>query len=169
VKEISVLPTLTASQELKNWYFTRKFLSQHHLYVNNTYTKFQGQKIHQKKDIQNLPRCVAVKKISLLPTLIASQGLKFLENQVLYVNNIFSKFQGQKINKKKRYSQSTNMCHCEKIFTIANFDTLPRAEKLFFFHEIFFDEIISMLKRCDPNFKAIRLIRKKIFEFNQHV
>jgi len=39
-------------------------------------TKFQGQKIHQKKDIQNLPTCVVVKKISLLPTLTASQGLK---------------------------------------------------------------------------------------------
>jgi len=46
VKEIPVLPTLTASQELKNWYFTMKFFSQHHLYVNNTCTKFQGQKIH---------------------------------------------------------------------------------------------------------------------------
>jgi len=49
VKEIAVLPTLTASQELKNWNFTMEFLSQHHLYVNYTCTKFQGQKIHQKK------------------------------------------------------------------------------------------------------------------------
>jgi len=102
------MPTLTASQGLKNWYFTMNFLSQHHLYFNNTCTKCQGQKFHQKKDIQNLPTCVAMKKISLLPTLIASRGLnfflfamKFLEHQVLYVNNICSKFQGQKINKEK--------------------------------------------------------------------
>jgi len=61
-----------------------------------------------KKDIKNLPTCVVVKKISLLPTLTTSQGLKkknftmkFLEQQVLYVNNICSKFQGQKINKEK--------------------------------------------------------------------
>jgi len=27
------------------------------------YTKFQGQKIYKKKDIQNLPTCVAMKKI----------------------------------------------------------------------------------------------------------
>jgi len=51
MKEVSVLPTLTAFRELKNWYFTMKFLSQHHLYVNNTCNKFQGQKIYQKKDI----------------------------------------------------------------------------------------------------------------------
>jgi len=49
VREILVLSTLKASRELKNWYFTMKFLSQHHLYVNNTCTKFQGQMIHQKK------------------------------------------------------------------------------------------------------------------------
>jgi len=55
-----------------------KFLSQHHLYVNNTCTIFQGQKINQKKHIQNLPTCVVVKFFSLLSTLIASQRLKFL-------------------------------------------------------------------------------------------
>jgi len=46
VKEISVLPILTTSQELKNWYFTMKIFPQHHLYINNTYINFQGQKIH---------------------------------------------------------------------------------------------------------------------------
>jgi len=49
VKEISMLPTLTASRELKNWYFNTKFLPQNHLYVNNTCTKFQGQNITKKK------------------------------------------------------------------------------------------------------------------------
>jgi len=76
VKEISMLPTLTASQELKNWYFTTKCLPQHHLYVSNMYTKFQGQKIHQKKVIQNLSTWVVVEKISLLPTLTDFHGLK---------------------------------------------------------------------------------------------
>jgi len=60
VKEISVLPTLTASRELKNWYFTMKFLPHYHLYFNNTCTKFQGKKIYQKIDIQSLPTCVVV-------------------------------------------------------------------------------------------------------------
>jgi hypothetical protein len=59
------------------------------------YAKFQGQKIHQKKVIQNLPTLVAVEIFSLLPTLTASQRLnffffamKFLEQKPLYVNNI---------------------------------------------------------------------------------
>jgi len=42
----------------RNWFFTMNILSQHHLYVNNTCTKFHSQKIHQKKDIQNLSTCV---------------------------------------------------------------------------------------------------------------
>ena len=58
------------------------------------YAKFQGQKIHQKKVIQNLPTLVAVEMFSLLPTLTASQRLNFffaikiLEQKPLYVNNI---------------------------------------------------------------------------------
>jgi len=72
-----MLPTLKASRELKNWYLTIK-LKKNHLYDNNMCTKFQVQKIHYKKDIQNLPTCVAVRNISLLPTLTASQGLNFL-------------------------------------------------------------------------------------------
>jgi len=72
-----MLPILKASRELKNWYFTVNFLSQHHLYGNNTCIKFQGQKIHQKKDIQNLPTRVAVRKFSLLSNLTPSQRLKF--------------------------------------------------------------------------------------------
>jgi len=148
MKEISMLATLIASRELKNWYFTMKFLSQH-LYVNNTCTKFQGQKIHQKKYIQNLPICVAVKKNSLLPTLTTFQGLKiyffamkFLEQQVLYVNNIVSKFQGQKINTKKDIH---NLPTCVVLrnnhrnhFTTANFDTLPKVEKFLIYYEIFY-------------------------------
>jgi hypothetical protein len=71
------------------------------------YAKFQGQKIHQQKVIQNLPTLVVVEKFSLLPTLTASQSfnysflaMKFLEQKPLYVNNIWSKFQGQILNKK---------------------------------------------------------------------
>jgi len=53
-------PTLTPSQGLKNCFFIMKIFLQAHLYVNNVYAKFQGQKIHPKKDIQSLPTCVAV-------------------------------------------------------------------------------------------------------------
>jgi len=38
-------------------------------------TKSQGQKIHSNLDIQNLPTCVVVKKISLVPIQTSSQGL----------------------------------------------------------------------------------------------
>jgi hypothetical protein len=58
------------------------------------YGKFQGQKSHQKKVIQNLQTLVDVEIFSLLPTLTASQRLnyfcfamKFLEQKPLYVIN----------------------------------------------------------------------------------
>jgi len=109
-------------------------------------SKFQGQKIHQKEDIQNLP-CVTVEKNSLLPTLTTSQGLKFffamkfLKHKFLYFNNICSKFQGQKINTKKDiHSPPTCVVlrnNRGNHFATANFDTNPRAEKLLIYYEIF--------------------------------
>jgi len=85
-----------------------KFLAQHHFYVNNMCAKSQGQKIHKKIDIQNLPTCVVVKINSLLPTLTPSQGLTkksfamtFLAGDNLYVDNMCSKFQVQEIYTKK--------------------------------------------------------------------
>jgi len=163
------------SWELKNWYFTMKLLSQHHLYFNNTCTKFEGQNFHQKKDIQNLPTCVAVNFFSMLPTLIASQGLKktnfamkFLEQEVLYVNNIFSKFQCQKINKKKIFTIYQHVSFWEN-FHYCQLWHPPKGWKIVFLPWIFFQEIISMLKTCDPNFKAKIFIQKKICKFDQHV
>jgi len=139
-----MLPTLKASRELKNWYFTMKFLQQNHLYDNNTCTKFQGQKFYQKKDIQNLLTCVVVKCFSLLPTLTASQRLnylffamKFLKWDHLYVDNMCAKFQAQNIYSKKDIRNLPTCVVMKKIFTTANFDTFSRAEKLFFFHQIF--------------------------------
>jgi hypothetical protein len=73
------------------------------LYVNYMYAKFQGQKIHWQKVIQNLPTLVDVEKFSLMPTLTTSQisnylffAIKFLEQKHLYVNNIWQIFKGQK-------------------------------------------------------------------------
>jgi hypothetical protein len=48
-KTISLLPTLTPSQRLRNCLFTMKFLAQHALYDNNIHAKFQGQNIYTKK------------------------------------------------------------------------------------------------------------------------
>jgi hypothetical protein len=108
MRKISRLPTLKASQELKNWYFPTTLLPKHYLEVNYMFTKFQGQKIHQQKVIQNLPTLVDVENFSLLPTLTASQSLnyyffviKFLEQKPLNVNNIQYKFQCQNMNLKK--------------------------------------------------------------------
>jgi len=77
VKINSMLPTLTTSQGLKFISFAMKFLEQQSLYNNNIYSKFQGQKINNKKDIHNLPTCVVLRNtimetISLLPTLTPS-------------------------------------------------------------------------------------------------
>ena len=46
---ISLLPTLTPSQRLRNCLFTMKFLAQHALYDNNILANFQGQNIYTKK------------------------------------------------------------------------------------------------------------------------
>jgi len=63
-----------------------------------------GQKIYTKEDIWNLPTCIAVRKISLLPTLTPSQRLEkknlameILSWDPLYVNTMCAKFQVQKI------------------------------------------------------------------------
>jgi len=122
VKEISMLLTLTTSRELKNWYFITNFVPHHHLYVNNTFVKFWGQKIHQKNVIQNLPTWVAEENFSLLPTLIAFQGLKkkiamnFLEQKLFYVNKICSKFQGPKIHTKKYINNLPTCVSCKGQF-----------------------------------------------------
>ncbi len=83
--------------------------------------KFQGQKSHIKKNIQDLPTCVAMRNhftIANFDTLPKAEfflfTMKFLEQKLLYVNNIFFKFQGQKINTKKTTQHSTNMCSCGK-------------------------------------------------------
>jgi hypothetical protein len=46
-KTISLLPTLTPSQRLRNCLFTMKFLKQHDFYDKKNHAKFQGQKIHE--------------------------------------------------------------------------------------------------------------------------
>jgi hypothetical protein len=48
---ISLLPTLTPPQRLRNCLFTMKCLAQHDLYDKKNQAKFQGQKIHQNKVI----------------------------------------------------------------------------------------------------------------------
>ena len=47
-KTISLLPTLTPSQRLRNCLVTMKCLAQHALYDNNIHAKFQGQNIYKK-------------------------------------------------------------------------------------------------------------------------
>ena len=57
-KTISLLPTLTPSQRLRNCLLTMKFLAQHALYDNNIHTKFQGQNIYTKKNyLQSTNMC----------------------------------------------------------------------------------------------------------------
>jgi len=58
---ISLLPTLTPSQGLRNCVFTMKFLAQDTLHVNKKCAKIQVQKIYTKKSTHNLPICVVVR------------------------------------------------------------------------------------------------------------
>jgi hypothetical protein len=60
-----------------------KFLAHHDIYDNHDHAKFQGQKIHPKIIIQNLPTLVAdVESFSLLPTLTTSQRLDFFCHEI---------------------------------------------------------------------------------------
>jgi len=123
VREISMLPTLKASQELKNWYFTMKFFPQHCLSNNNMYTKFKGQKIYKGRDIKNLPTCVAVRNFSVanFESLPTAQKLVFyheiLQKNNLYVNNMCTEFQDQKIHQKNDIHQHVylfeNFLYCQ--------------------------------------------------------
>jgi hypothetical protein len=92
MRRISRLPSLKASRELKKLVFSHKCFTK----ALGMHAKFQGQKIHRQKIIQNLPTLVVVENVSLLPTLTASQSfiylffaMKFLEQKPLYVNNIW--------------------------------------------------------------------------------
>jgi len=148
VREISMLLTLKASREIKNWYFTMKILPQNLLYDNKYVYRISRPKDLLEKDIRNLLTCVVGKCFSLLPNLTNFQKLncfffamKFLEKKLLYVNNICSKFQGQKINTKKILTIYQHMSLVEKQlwkpFYYFNFDTLLRAEKFLIYYEIF--------------------------------
>ena len=61
VRKVSQLPTLTSSQELRNFFFPMKILEWKHLYVVYMYGKFQVLKIHTKNNIPNLPPCVVLR------------------------------------------------------------------------------------------------------------
>ena len=108
------------------------------------YEKLQGQKIHKKKVIQHLPTWIPVRKISLLPTLTPSQGLKkisflikFFSWDHKYVDYMCEKFQVQKTHTK---------IGMRNVY-------LPRN---------FLDEIIFMLITCMPNSKLKRITQEKI-------
>jgi len=93
-----------------------------------------------------------------MPNLTASQGLKFsfamkfLEKKFSFVNNICSKFQGQKINTKKDIHTLPTCVVLRNNrgnhFTVANFDTLPRAEKLLIYYEILLQNSFYVNSMC---------------------
>jgi len=119
------------------WNFFHKIIS-----MLIMYAKFQGQKIYTKKDIWNLP-CEAMRKIHygqlwhppkdwnffLLPWNFCHEITSML---ILCVPN----FKVKRLTP-QRDLKSTNMCFYWDNFTTPNFDTLLRAEILFFYHDIF--------------------------------
>jgi len=85
----------------------------------------------------------AGKEFSVLSTLTPSQGLKnwfftliFLSWDHLYIENMSSKFQVQKIYTKKIFEIYQHVKLWEN-FHSTNFDTFPKAKKMFFYHENF--------------------------------
>jgi len=119
---------------LKFFSFAMKFLAWDHLYVDNMCVKFQGQKIHTKEVIQNLPTCVVLETISLLPTLILSWGLKyclftmkFLSWNHFFVDNMYAKFLVQKICPKKDIQ---NLPTCVVVRMNSLRPTLPPSQGL---------------------------------------
>ena len=67
-KTISLLPTLTPSQRLRNCLLTIKCLAQHALYDKNILAKFQGQNMYTKKNLQSTNVYVLLLPQSLLVT-----------------------------------------------------------------------------------------------------
>jgi hypothetical protein len=73
--------------------------------IKKNQAKFQGQKIHEKKVIQNLPTLVVVvESFSLLPTLTTSQRLhyflfamKFLEKNIFMLLTYGKNFKAKKL------------------------------------------------------------------------
>jgi len=67
--------------------------------------------------------------------------MKFFSQDVLYANNMCAKFEGEKIYTKEDIHDLPTCVvvgnNGENHFTTTNFDTLPRAEKLSIYHEIF--------------------------------
>jgi len=60
VKENFIVANFDTLPRFEKLVFYHEFFLQDHLYVNNICEKFQGQKIHPKKDIQSLPTCEVV-------------------------------------------------------------------------------------------------------------
>jgi len=183
VREISVLSTLKASLKFKidilPWNFCHV---QHHLYVNNSIThvpNFKAKMFTKKKDIRNLLTCVVVKCFSLLPTLTTSQrfnsfffAMKILEQKLLYVNKICSKFQGQKINKRKIITIYQHVSFWETIVETISLLQLwhpSKGLKIAYLLWKFFHKVFSMLITFVTNFKSKKFIQRKIFKIYQHV
>jgi hypothetical protein len=111
-------------------------------------TKFQGQEIYTKKDIQDLPTRGSCKKsftaanFDTLPRIEEIFfPMEFLEWKYIYVNYTCEKIQVQKTHQKNDIPNLpigvVVRNKGENRFTTSNFDSLPRAENLLFQHEIF--------------------------------
>ena len=64
---ISLLPTLTPSQRLRNVPFTMKDLAEHALYVNNIHAKFRGHNIYTKEKNFNVQTSFTIANLDTLP------------------------------------------------------------------------------------------------------
>ena len=63
--------------------------------------------------------------------------MKFWEQYHLYVDKVGTKFQVEEMYKKEDMQDLPTWGSCEKSFTFANFDTLPRIEEIAFARGIF--------------------------------
>jgi len=123
-EQIFIVAHFDTLPRIEIFFFAMKFLSWDHLYVDNMCSKFQVQKIYQKKDIWNLPTWVVLRQFSILLTLTPSQGLKiwyfalkFFSWDHLYVENMSSKFQVHKIYPKKDISNLSTCVVVRMIFS----------------------------------------------------
>ena len=118
-----------------------KFWGQYHLYVDNMHTKFQVRKIYKKEDMQDLSTWDSCEKVSQLPTLTPSQGLRkfflpmeLLESKHLYVDYMCENFQVQKIHKKQNIP---NLQTCVVVRKVLQLPPMLVDFKYHFFEYIF--------------------------------
>jgi hypothetical protein len=138
------------------------------------YAKFQGQKIHQKNVIQNLPTLVVIHCCQLWQP--PKDWINFFLPWNSWKKNFFMLITYDKNFKARRliqkiYWQSTNMCSCGKQWGKLCYQLWhpPYGWEIVYLPWNFWYNMLFMTKSFMPNFKVKKSIQRKLFTIYQCV